>query len=171
MSKILGSWSATRKYLEKEMLAESLSGRVRYNCTAYPGMGDCHIFEIYIDDKLLKQFSLETVNTYFIKQGYKTKDTGLSGVGEYWEGFQELLDAYPMESRTEYTDDEFSFALNTYRNQNIQESVNSFNPIVRMFAMLDRRVGKRTLEKKKDVVYLQPEWLQKIYNLRMEDSE
>lgn len=40
MSKILGSWSATRKYLEKEMLAESLSGRVRYNCTAYPGMGD-----------------------------------------------------------------------------------------------------------------------------------
>lgn len=171
MSKVLGSWSAMRKYLEKEMLAESLSGRVRYNCTAYSGMGVCHIFEIYIDNILFKQFSLETVNTYFIKQGYKTNDIDLSGIREYWEGFQDLLDVYPMESRTEYTDDEFASALDTYRNQSIQESLDSLNPIVRMFAVFDRRVGKRTLEKKKDVVYLQPEWLQKIYNLRMEDSK
>lgn len=38
MGKILGSQSGMRKYLEQEMLAESLKGRVRYGCTAYPGM-------------------------------------------------------------------------------------------------------------------------------------
>ena len=67
MGKILGSWSGMRKYLEKEMLAECLNGRVRYNCTSCIGMDGCHIFEIYIDNKLIKQFSWETVNTYFIK--------------------------------------------------------------------------------------------------------
>ena len=38
MSKILGSWSGMRKYLEQEMLAECLHGRVRYNCNSYVGM-------------------------------------------------------------------------------------------------------------------------------------
>ena len=56
MSKILGSWSGMRKYLEKEMLAECLQGRVRYNCTTFVGMDGCHIFELYIDDNLIKQF-------------------------------------------------------------------------------------------------------------------
>ncbi|WP_442861330.1 hypothetical protein [Butyrivibrio sp. XB500-5] len=42
MGKILKSWSGMRKYLENEMLADSLRGRVRYNCTAYVGMDVCH---------------------------------------------------------------------------------------------------------------------------------
>lgn len=71
MSKILGSWSGMRNYLEKEMLAECLRGRVRYNCTSYIGMDGCRIFEVYIDKKLVKQFSWETVNTYFIRNNYK----------------------------------------------------------------------------------------------------
>lgn len=29
MAKVLGSWSGMRKYLEQEMLAESLAGRVK----------------------------------------------------------------------------------------------------------------------------------------------
>ena len=60
MAKVLGSWSGMRKYLEKEMLAESLSGRVRYNCTTYTGMDGCKIFEVVLDDKVHKQFSYET---------------------------------------------------------------------------------------------------------------
>ena len=67
MKKAEGSWSGMRKYLEKEMLAPSLYGRVRYNCTAYVGMDGCHIYELYMDDNLTKQFSWETVNSYFIK--------------------------------------------------------------------------------------------------------
>ncbi|NLM56570.1 MAG: hypothetical protein GX192_03865 [Clostridiales bacterium] len=167
MGKILGSWSGMRKYLEKDMLAECLRGRVRYNCTAYPGMDGCHIFEVYIDDKLVKQFSWETVNTYFIKNGYK-KNPDPYGIMEYWEEFWSLLDAVPMKSRTEYTDNEFCDALKEYRNHSIEKSLNSENPIVRMFAILDRRVGKRTLANIKNTTENQPEWLRQFYQLRFD---
>lgn len=56
-----GSWSGMRKYLEKEMLADSLKGRIRYFCTTYVGMDSCRIFEIRIDDNYKKQFSWDTL--------------------------------------------------------------------------------------------------------------
>ena len=167
MGKILGSWSGMRKYLEQEMSADSLKGRIRYNCTTYVGMDDCHIFEIYIDGALFKQFSWETVNTYFINKGL-TQNKNPYGKNEYWAKFQPLLNKYPLNLREEYTDEEFCHALEKYRNTDIHECVHSENPLVRMFAILDRRVGKRTLEKLKDTLAEQPEWLKQFYILRFE---
>ena len=86
MKKILGSWSGMRKYPEREMLAETLRGRVRYGCTRYVGMDDCHIFEVCVDGKQIKRFSRETVNSYFIKQGY-SDEKNMSGVPGYRSGF------------------------------------------------------------------------------------
>lgn len=43
-----GSWSGMRKYLEKDMLADCLKGRVRYGCTTYVGMDGWRIFEVFI---------------------------------------------------------------------------------------------------------------------------
>ncbi|MBE6624770.1 MAG: hypothetical protein E7622_03900 [Ruminococcaceae bacterium] len=166
MRKILGSWSGMRKYLEQDMLAESLLGRVRYGCTTYVGMDGCRIFEICIDKKQIKRFSWETVNSYFIDSGY-TSNKNPSGISEYWAEFWFLLDKYPMTDRTEYTDEEFCGALETYRNQEIKESLYSENPIVRMFAVLDRRVGKRTLTKVKETIEEQPLWLKQFYQLRL----
>lgn len=166
MKKALGSWSGMRKYLEKEMLATTLQGRVRFNCTRYVGMDNCHIFEIYVDDKKIKSFSWETVNSYFIKNGL-TKNKTPVGIQEYWNEFWSLLDATPVKERSEYTDDEFCEALEIYRNQQIEYSLISDNPLVRMFAVLDRRVGKRTLEKLKVTIDVQPEWLKQFYVLRL----
>lgn len=166
MGKILGSWSGMRKYLEQEMLAESLKGRVRYNCTSYKNMDDCKIIEIFIDGNAVKRFSYETVNTYFIDMGYK-ENTALTGHSGYWDGFFTLLQQCSATERTEYTDEEFCEALETYRNQDIQESIQSDNPLVRMFAILDRRIGKRTLQKIKEEIKSQPQWIQQIYKLRL----
>ena len=165
MGKILGSWSGMRKYLEQDMLADSLQGRIRYGCTTYIGMDGCHIFEVCIDDVQVKRFSLETVNTFFINNGY-TKHSAPSGIGEYWSGFWQLLDAHSINHRTEYTDEEFCEALAVYRHQNIQDSITSSNPIIRMFAILDRRIGKRTLAKIQTSIEEQPEWLRQFYKLR-----
>lgn len=170
MEKILKSWSGMRRYLEKEMLAYSLQGRVRYNCTRYVGMDDCHIFEIFIDGKLIKQFSWETVNSYFLSHHYyddwkKSKPLNLA---EYWKGFWHLLKVTPINKRTEYMDEEFCAALEIYRNQDIAQSLYATNPLVRMFAILDRRIGKRTLRKVKSSISEQPEWLQYFYGLRLE---
>ncbi len=169
MSKILSSWSGMRKYLEEEMLAESLRGRIRYGCTTYMGMDDCKIFEVCIDGKQVKRFLLETVNTYFINKGLKINNSPVGKV-EYWTDFWEVLDRTPLDIRTEYTDNEFCDALKTYRSQDIQKSINSENPIIRMFAILDRRLGKRTLENVLHTVNNQPMWLQMFYNLRLESE-
>ncbi len=167
MAKILGSWSGMRKYLEQEMLADSLKGRVRYGCTAYVGMDGCHVFEICVDGKQIKRFSWETVNSYFIESGYK-KNRNPSRANEYWDEFWSLLDKYSINERTEYTDEEFCDALNKYRNQDIQESVHSCNPLIRMFAILDRRIGQRTLTRIKDDISNCPLWLQQIYHFRID---
>ncbi len=167
VGKILGSFSGMRNYLEQEMLAEALRGRIRYSCTTYVGMDGCHIFEVYIDNKCVKRFSLETVNTYFIDSGY-TRNNNPSGISEYWAEFWSLLDKYPITVRTEFTDDEFCDALAIYRNQGIEESIRSENPLVRMFAILDRRIGKRTLIKLKDAVEELPLWLRQFYRLRFD---
>lgn len=167
MSKILGSWSGMRKYLEQEMLTKNLHDRIRYNCTTYVGMDGCKIFEIFIDNTLVKQFSWETVNTYFINNGMVEKDETKGGITGYWGHFWETLDKYPLESRAEYTDNEFCDALEFYRNQPIKESLNFSNPIVRMFAVLDRRVGERTITKLKDSIEEQPDWLKVFYQLRI----
>lgn len=163
MGTILGSWSGMRKYLEREMLAESLHGRVQYGCTAYVGMDGCRIFEIRVDGKQFKRFSMETVNTYFISMGLK-KDPA----GYYWDEFWELYRKYPMQDRTEYDDEEFCNALAVYRNQSIQDSIRAENPLIRMFAILDRRIGKRTLIKIKEAAPHQPDWLNALYQIRLD---
>ena len=166
MSKVLGSWSGMRKYLEQEMLAPSLHGRVRYGCTRYVGMDGCHIFEVCIDGVQVKRFSLETVNTYFIAQGYKQENPEYQW-GGFWTEFLSLMEQYPASQRTEYTDQEFCSALEYYRNNSIQVSIHSDDPMVRMFAVLDRRIGKRTLSVLQNTLETQPLWLQEFYQLRL----
>ena len=51
-------------------------------------------------------------------------------------------------------------------NQPAEASLLSDNPLVRMFAMLDRRIGKRTLRKMQQALPLQPDWLAQFYRLR-----
>ena len=123
MGKILKSWSGMRKYLEEDMLEESLKGRIRYNCTRYVGMDMDHIFEVYVDNKLVKQVSLETVNSYFLRMGISSdKDNNIEntiGIRGYWSDFWSTMSKYPMCDRDEYTDDEFCDALAIYRNSKI----------------------------------------------------
>lgn len=168
VGKVLGSWSGMRKYLEREMLAESLRGRVRYGCTSYVGMEDCRIFEVCVDGVQKKRFSWDTVNSYFIEKGLKPVDPAKGGVVGYWDGFWRALEAVPASERTEYTDGEFCAALEEYRNQSIGKSLASPDALVRMFAVLDRRVGRRTLEKLRDLLDEQPAWLREFYVLRLE---
>ena len=51
---------------------------------------------------------------------------------------------------------------------NIKASVESENPLIKMFALLDRRTGKKTLVNLKDQINLCPEWLRVIYKIRVD---
>ena len=159
MSKILGSWSGMRKYLEQDMLAPSLQGRIRYECKSY----HFKLFEVYIDSNLVKQFSWETTQKH-VKNNTQLYDKNIYGNTNLFGSFKNI----PISVRTEYSEDEFCDALKDYRQQSIQDSISSDNPIVRMFAILDRRLGKRTLENLSDKISEQPLWLQQFYKLRID---
>ena len=147
MAKILGSWSGMRKYLEQEMLAPCLRGRIRYECTSFVGMDGCRVFSICVDDVVVQRFSWETANSALLPQ---KPNPNPHGVQEYWAGFWE-----------------FCSALFQYRQQDIQKSLASDNPLVRLFAILDRRVGKRSLQSARDGLSRQPAWLRPYYALRL----
>lgn len=168
MAKILGSWSGMRKYLEKEMLAESMRGRIRYNCTHYVGMDSERIIELVLDGKTYKQFSWETVQSYFHRTGLvQRQDTKFSSTAEYWKGFWKTLEKVPLTERTEYTDSEFCDAMEAYRNSDIVTSLAVDNSIQNMFAVLDRRIGKRTLVSIKDRMMQAPDWVRELYLARL----
>lgn len=156
-----GSWSGMRKYLEKEMLAKSLKDRVRYNCTTYKGMDSFRIFEVCIDNGYKKQFSWDTLATDLHKKGYEKQDIT-------WDMLADYIENNSPEIRDAHICREFCDALASYRKSDIKFSLQSDNPIQRMFAILDRRVGKRTLEKLKGTFDEQPDWLKPFYTLRFE---
>ena len=169
MKNAQGSWSGMRKYLEQEMLAESLKGRVQYICSTGPCMDDFKFFELRIDKKVVKRFSWETVQKYFIDSGISS-GTHIHPMtrNEFWDGFFKTLDSYPVGNRDEYTDDEFCASLARYRNQSIEKSIDSADPIERMFAIFDRRTGKRTLLRIKERMADEPLWLRDIIKLRLD---
>lgn len=160
MGKILGSWSGMRKYLEQEMTADSLKGRIQYSCTSYPNMDGKKIFEIRIDGKTHKSFSWETV-------AFRNKGTDKQ---EAWSNFWQEKGSVPIEEKTEFDDEDFCEALKVYRELPIESSISHTNPLVRMFAVLDRRIGKRTLEKLEAEVDMQPEWLRELYIMRIKSE-
>lgn len=66
---------------------------------------------------------------------------------------------------------DFIVSITTYLNTDIATSLYSDNYLLRVFAYMDRRVGKRTLVKIKDEVETLPEWVKQFYNLRCEAEE
>lgn len=68
-----------------------------------------------------------------------------------------------------YHDINFLSAATSFLQMPIMEALHSDNYIMQIFAILDRRVGKRTLRKiKEDGAYLNyPSWVKQFYDLRL----
>ena len=60
----------------------------------------------------------------------------------------------------------FYCAFNEFDNQSIEDSLKSDNLIVKIFAVLDRRVGKRRLLAMQDEISKEPEMFQIFYSIR-----
>ena len=154
-----GSWKGMKKYLEKEMLCDALKNRVVYGFTWYPKFGGLsRVFSVSLDGSIIKKFGLAYAWKMLTQKGMSIR---------YIDDVQFI----PFNERDEYTGRDFADALREYRNQSIDLSIASGNPIIRMFAIVDRRVGKRRLEKLKDEIPHQPEWLKKLYAARMEAEQ
>lgn len=153
--RVEGSWKGMKKRLERDLLCSVLRGRVSYHLTRYSRFGSSgSCASVSLDGQPVKKFGFLYATAQLMRQGVLSEDQ------HPWD--------VPMEARDEYELWDFTEALKVYRNQPIGASVRSENPIVRMFAIADRRVGKRTLMKLRESLPEQPEWLRTLYVARME---
>ena len=146
------SWNGMRRKLEQEYLAECLRGRIQYFATTYR---DCHDREgraaIRLDgEEILKGnwFNIEIFWPYE-GDGYERMDERTVNFGAF-------------DQRSLYK------AFEAFDNQSIDESLQSDDLLVRIFALLDRRVGKRRLIAMRDEMRSAPEVLRKFYDIRMD---
>ena len=155
-------WSKTRKAMEKR-IAPSLRDRVFYDfeyCrphyrTEPPANPKCHctfcsynrFFRIVIDKK--ESIMIANSDVYYKSEWYPTEEE------KRRKGLFEIADvAYAMH-----------LYLNVY---SIDECLSWENPLTYLFAVMDRRVGKRTVQRLYKDMEKKPQWIQRFIRLRAE---
>jgi len=160
-------WAEVRKILEQDLLCDSLKGRIRYFATRYRKAHDeqgrvC----VLVDDKEIINMPFTAENKIY-EEVYKREET------ERDKSYADIHKEIKMEHAKQglYHPGDFGSALDEFLTNSISDSINSENWIVRMLAILDRRVGKRTLIKIEPTLEHLPEWLQYFYKLRVESEK
>lgn len=160
------SFSGMRKKLEHENICSSLKGRIQYFATRYREFHDeegrisilldgREVFRSCYVDWVVKRNQAAAT----IRSGETPMKSGSSFVDSV---DQLVLDLGGFDPYIFYD------AYFQYDNQSIEASLSSPNPLVRLLAILDKRVGKRRLRTIAPSVSQQPAWLQYFYRLRLE---
>ena len=160
-------WAEVRKTLEKDLLCDSLKGRVRYFATRYRKAHDqagraC----VLVDKKEIINMPFHIEDDRYAETHARKQDNPDRG---FWDIHEEIFDDFAQ--RGLYYPGDFSFALDEFLSSDIKTSLNSDNWLVRMLAIMDRRTGKRTLQKIKPSIIDLPEWLQYFYQLRLQSED
>ena len=169
------SWSKTREILEQDFLCEKLRGRVQYFFTIYHAAHDqSGRFAVRADGEEI--FRANPYNERYYND-YSTVLRQEENVPfRKWDGKKFLFDEENREideksallAIRDGKADSYDVirSIREYLNQRVEESLQSENLLLRMFAVLDRRIGRRTLVKLADGYRELPEWLQRVYELR-----
>ncbi len=158
------TWSKIRDKLENEYLAESLRGHIRYFATAYSKCPDHEgRAAVRLDgEEILKSNYFDMMRVWYDAERKIRGENPEMSYRESWVkgGLAAVNDGY-------FDQRDFYNAFAEFDNQSIEDSLDSENALVRMFAVLDRRVGKRRLERLADRIAGEPEWLGAFYLIRL----
>lgn len=156
-------WDPIRKRLEEDLLAEKLRGIIRYYC---PVCGECP------EDMSLVRFNGRELllGEYFRFDRVAVTDlwreiskTGGLTQPEAWErGIYAALENGVLDAPMVY------YTAHKVINSSIEKSLYGENALARMYALLDRRTGKRRLKRLADKIDEEPEWLRQFYLIRLE---
>ena len=145
----MSSWSGIRKKLETEYLAPSLRGHIQYYATSYSRSPD------HEGRAAIRYDGKEIIKGCYYNNWIKA-------------------DLFPKDEKYEKRmKEEFAFMddtalrLGIFDQQSIEMSLKSENLIVRIFAVLDRRVGKRRLALMKESIAEEPDTFREFYAIRM----
>ena len=160
------SWGSMRKQLEQENICDALKGRVQYFATRYR---KSHDREGRVAIRLDGQEVFKSC--YF--DWYKAREQVISDLTELKKGcsnYWEYWDIVHLEAENRGSFDQFAFydAFHYYQNHSVDDCLASVSAIVRLFTILDKRVGKRRLQRLLPELEQQPDWLKFFYGLRMD---
>lgn len=151
-------WSKIRDKLENEYLADALKGRIQYFVTAYRQShdGDKGRAAIYLDGE-------PVISGSTFEQWLKPDLDG------YYRTFPDSIAADSADLTNGWFDQyDFYVSFAAFDNQSIEASLSSHNQLIRIFAILDRRVGKRTLCRLKETIDTEPEIFRRFFAIRLE---
>lgn len=159
------SWLGIKIRLE-ELLCYSLKDRITYFLTRYHKVNDAYgRASIRFDGKELVCFSwIEMYRQEHEISKINKKNPDLS----YKEAEDTLKSVW--DKNCTYDDMDFIDAVQKFFHLPIQDALLSDNYIIKVLAILDRRVGKRTLKQISiSMEYLNyPDWVQQFYLLRLD---
>ena len=161
------SWSGLNKWL-CECLCEELKGSITYFLTRYHKVHDSYgRAAILLDGKELVCFSW--IEQY--RQEQQVAATHNEDRSKDWFELYEEMKPGWAENCT-LCEWDFLSAVLEFRNLSIQDALNSEDYIIKVLAILDKRVGKRTLQKIKEAEEYKkyPEWVRQFYELRLNES-
>jgi len=158
------SWGNLKKQMH-DLLCDSLKDKIDYFCTSYREVHNAYgRASINFSGKELASFSW--VEMYRQEQDavqlyHERKREGKQ------VSYEELEKEKWMPEGTLCNTD-FINSMTIYLKTDITESLHSDNYLLRAFAYMDRRVGKRTLEKIRDEAEVLPHWVKQFYRIRCE---
>lgn len=141
-------WSKIRNKLENEYLADSLKGHIKYFATSYSKCPDHEgRASILLDGK-------EIIEGSYYEQWSKAhllpRDENFKIRVSAWEF--PIMDDVALQFG-QFDQRCFYRAFDEFDNQSIEKSLSSDNAIVKIFALLDRRTGKRRLLSMKENIH------------------
>ena len=158
------TWSGIRKKLETDYLCPALRGRVRYFATTYRESHDREgRAAILVDGEEILKSNYFTYSRVLWERARDYRDEqGLNWREAYLKTDKTVLDDGLFDQR------DFYAAFQEFDNQSMETSQSSENPIVRIFALLDRRLGKRRLAALEETMENELDWVRPFYLLRIE---
>ena len=159
------SWSGLNKKLS-DNLCEELKGRITYFLTRYHEVHNSYgRASIRLDGKELTNFSWIDMYKQDLDVNEKFEETG-----EWDYHDPELKEKWDKDAI--FSDYDFLAAATAYLQLSISDALESDNYLIKIFAIMDRRVGRRRLNKVRDVKEYKtyPDWVQQFYKLRLKVS-
>ncbi len=156
----MATWSGMRKKLEREYLAESLRGHIQYYATSYRKSHD------HEGRAAIRYDGKEIIKGCYWNNWMKA---GLFPRDEKYERRIAMENAYMDDVALKlgvFDQRCFYRAFEEFEHQSIEESLVSNNLIIRIFAILDRRIGKRRLLLMQETINDEPEIFQEFFAIR-----
>ena len=156
----MASWSGIRKKLEKDYLALSLRGHIQYYATSYSRSPD------HEGRAAIRYNGKEIIKGCYYNNWLKaarfpqdeTYEKRMKKEFAFMDDTALRLGVFDQRS--------FYRAFTEFEQQCIEASLKSENLLVRIFAVLDRRVGKRRLLAMKESITEEPAVFQEFYAIR-----